>query len=87
MPDRPLSDTSPAAQAVMDELYRAMTPAQKLERVRDLTFMANRLALEGLRMRHPDESEQQLLLRLARVRLGDDLVARAYPEAAGGSGP
>ncbi|HTI04402.1 MAG TPA: hypothetical protein VL549_03745 [Gemmatimonadales bacterium] len=87
MVDRPLTDTSPAAQAIMDELYRAMTPAQKLERVRDLTLMANRLALEGLRMRHPGESEQQLLLRLARLRLGDDLVARAYPESASGSGP
>lgn len=71
----------------MDDLYRAMTPGQKLQRVRDLTILANRLALEGLRRRHPTESEQQLLLRLARIRLGDEIVARAYPEAAVGRGP
>lgn len=82
MVDRRLTDTGDEAQAVMDELYRAMTPAQKMERVRDLTIMANELALEGLRRRHPDESERQLLLRLARIRLGDELVDRAYPEAA-----
>ena len=86
MADRPLTDTSAEAQAIMDELYRAMTPAQKLQRVRDLTIMANELALEGLRRRHPEESERQLFLRLARMRLGDELVARAYPEAAADRG-
>ena len=78
--DRPRA-TSRAAQTVMDDVYRAMTPAQELERARDLTRMANGLALEGLRRRHPGETEQQLLLRLAHIRLGDELVARAYPSA------
>lgn len=81
MAHRPLTDTSPAAQRLMDELYRAMTPAQKLDRVRELTLLANHLALEGVRLRHPDESEQGLLLRLVRIRLGDELVERAYPES------
>jgi len=81
MADRPLSDTSAEARAVMDAIYRKMTPAQKLLRVRDLTLMANQLALEGLRKRYPGDTESQLLLRLARIRLGDALVEKAYPMA------
>lgn len=74
----PVDDTSPDARAVLARLYAEMSPAEKLSRVRDLTLAANRLSLAGLRSRHPDESEGILLLRLARLRLGDDLVRRAY---------
>lgn len=62
----------------MSALYARMTPAEKLACVRDLTLAVNTLALAGLRARHPGEDEGQLLLRLARRRLGVDLVARAY---------
>lgn len=83
MPPIP-ADTDPSAAEVMDELYARMSPARKLARVRDLTLMANRVALEGLRARHPDETERELLLRLARVRLGSDVVDRIYPAEGGG---
>jgi hypothetical protein len=73
-------DTDAAALAVMTDLYARMTPAEKLERVRDLAIMSARLSLAGLRQRHPQEDERSLLLRLARLRLGDELVARAYDE-------
>jgi hypothetical protein len=42
--------------------------------------MVDRLALAGLRSRHPDDSEGMLMMRLARIRLGADLFERAYPE-------
>jgi hypothetical protein len=74
----PASDTSPEALDVMSTLYRRMSPEEKLRRVRDLTLAANAMAIEGLRARHTRESEAQLLMRLARIRLGDDLVAEAY---------
>jgi hypothetical protein len=77
----PLSDTDPDVLERMSALYASMTPAEKLARVRDLTLAVNALALAGLRARHPDESEGQLLLRLARRRLGEDIVARAYPRS------
>lgn len=67
----------------MRQLYASMTPAEKLERMSELTLAANRLALAGLQMRHPDESREQLLLRLARMRLGDELVDRVYGEHRG----
>jgi hypothetical protein len=43
---------------------------------------ANRMALAGLRLRHPERTDGELLLQLARLRLGDDLVRRVYGDAA-----
>ena len=76
----PVDDTSADARAVVARIYANMSPAEKLARVRDLTLAANRLSLAGLRSRHPDESEGTLLLSLARLRLGDELVRRACRE-------
>jgi hypothetical protein len=75
---RPSDDTDPDTLGVLDELYRAMPPAEKLRRVRDLTLAASQLGLSGLRARHPHEAESDLLLRLARLRLGPQLVDEAY---------
>ena len=71
-------DTSPEAEAVQVELYRRMTPAQKAQRVSDLTRGSCQLALAGLRGRHPGADERELLLRLAVLRLGAGTVARVY---------
>lgn len=79
-------DTSPAAAALQCDLYRRMTPADKARRVTALTQAASRLSLAGLRLRYPQADERELWLRLAVVRLGAPLVARAYGEAAPGDG-
>jgi hypothetical protein len=76
-----LTDTDAATLDRLDECYRRMTPGEKLQRVRALTLMVNRLALAGLRSRHPDEHEARLMMRLARIRIGAELFARAYPGA------
>jgi hypothetical protein len=79
MASRPqLDDTSSAVRGVQQKLYASMTPAEKLRRMSELTLAVSRLSLAGLAARHPEDSRQQLLLRLARLRLGDDLVDRAY---------
>jgi hypothetical protein len=71
-------DTSAEARDVMRQAYARMSPSEKIDRLRSLTLAANRLALAGLRSRHPEESERSLLLRLAKIRLGDALAARVY---------
>lgn len=73
-----IDDTSLDALRVMQQLYASMSPGEKLRRMSELTLTANQLALAGLEARHPDESRPELLLRLARLRLGDELVDRAY---------
>ena len=77
-PSRQLDDTSADVRTVLRELYASMTPAEKLRRMSELTLAASQLALAGLAARHPHESRRELLLRLARLRLGDDVVDRAY---------
>ena len=73
-----INDTSTAAQQAVDRRYASMSLAEKAERLRAVTLAANQMAFAGLRLRHPAASEGELLLRLARLRLGDDLVNRVY---------
>ena len=74
----PLADTTPEAFAIYARLISEMPPAERVRRVGDLTHTVNMVALAGLRVRHPKSTEQELLLRLAVLRLGADLVERAY---------
>ena len=62
----------------MSSLYARMSPAEKLRQLQQLTLAASQLALAGLRHRHPGETEPELLLRLARIRLGDEIVEIVY---------
>ncbi len=73
-----LSDTTAAIDAVRFGRYASMSPAEKAARVADLTRAACTLTLAGLRQRHPGADERELLLRLAVLRLGADVVSRAY---------
>lgn len=66
----------------MDELYAGMSGADKLRRMNDLTITVNQIALAGLRVRYPDEGDSTLWLRLAELRLGADLVRKAYGKTA-----
>jgi hypothetical protein len=77
-PSHPTDDTSPGARRLVDQVYASMSPAEKLEQLRRVTLAANRIALAGLRMRHPAATPSQLLRLLARIRLGHDLSRRVY---------
>ena len=81
-----MRDTTADIEAIQSELYRRMTFEQKARRVTELTAGACLLALAGLRQRHPGASEQELLLRLAALRLGAETVARVYGWVAPGDG-
>lgn len=72
------NDTASDADAVRFARYAGMSPAEQAARVVELTQTTAALALAGLRSRHPQAQEAELLLRLAVLRLGVDTVARAY---------
>ena len=55
-----------------------MSPAERVRRAGDLTRTVNTFALAGIRMRHPKSTEWELLLRLAVLQLGADLMERVY---------
>ena len=73
-----ISDTPAAAQEVVDRRYAEMSFAERAECLRAVTLAANEMALAGLRLRHPNASRSELLLALARLRLGDDLFDLVY---------
>ena len=75
------SDTSPEALAAMGALYSGMDAQQKLRRVRELTRAVTLFSLAGLRNRHPDETDEELNRRLARIRLGPALADEVFPES------
>lgn len=71
-------DTSPAAEAVMLDIYRRMPAWRKLELVNDANRAARQLALAGLRARHPDENPTRLRRRLLGLVLGEETATRVY---------
>jgi len=61
-----MTDTTPKALAAQTEVYRKMTPAQRLEIAFDMSLAAREFALAGLRLRHPDWTEAQLQREILR---------------------
>jgi hypothetical protein len=74
----PLFDTPPRVVAEHARLMARLSPAERAQRVSDLTATASMMALAGLRSRYPGATEAELLLRLAVLRLGADVVERVY---------
>lgn len=70
-------DTSPAAERVLIEGYRRMTPARKASQVASLTLAVQQLALARVRAENPESSEDELHLKVAALWLPDDLLRRA----------
>lgn len=73
-------DTHPEAERVQIALMRAAPPWRKLALLGQLNATVKALALEGLRRRHPQASEQTLRRLLAEQLLGAELAARVYGE-------
>lgn len=71
-------DTSREAEDVLFAGYRRMSAAEKWQRVADLTKTARAFALAGLRMRHPQASERELLLRLASTYIDRETMIAAF---------
>jgi hypothetical protein len=77
---RPL-DTSPEAERVQAEIFRRMTPERKLRAAAELTQLVRQSLAEGVRMRHPEYSEEQVRLAMIRLTLPESLFFAVYPNA------
>ena len=64
------------------EAWRKMSPAERLQTVREMNRAVTDLALAGIRHRYPHASERECFLRLAAIRLGVATTRRIYPDAA-----
>jgi len=74
-------DTTINAEKVQIDILRQMKPEQRLQMAVNLARTTRKLLMEGVRMRHPDYSEDQIRLATIRLILKDDLFLSAYPDA------
>lgn len=71
-----ISDTSPEAQAFLDEAYRRMTPGERLERMVSLNHALEVLQEARIRAQYGDISDDEMRLRLGALRLGRETMIK-----------
>jgi len=54
--------------------------AERLDEWADPNRAVARMEADGIRRRHPDYDDHQVMLAAARMRHGDDLVRAAWPD-------
>lgn len=75
------ADTSLESHRRQIELYRAMEPARRVEIAVQMSDEVWELAADGVRFRHPDYDRQTVVWAVRRMRLGDELFRRVWPDA------
>ena len=70
------SDTSLVAERRVIDGLRRMTPEARLERARELCCAATELAIAGIRLREGELSDDEIRVRLGRLRYEPALMAR-----------
>ena len=79
MPARTQSrDTSTEIERRQIEAWRAMSAAQKLAIVSQLTLATEEMARAGIRERHPNATEREIELRVGSLRLDRDTMIRVF---------
>jgi len=68
----------PWGESLQIDHWRRASTAQKLRELASLNATARRLALAGLRRRHPAADTAELRRRLADLLLGSDLALAVY---------
>jgi hypothetical protein len=63
----PVRDTTPEAQAVQDEILRAMTGEQRIILAYEMSMFARELARAGIQQQHPDWPEDRVARELLRM--------------------
>lgn len=80
---RPLADDTPfEIEDIQIGIWRRMSPERKADIIVGICAAVHEAAREGLRRRYPDAGERELFLRMALLRLGDELAVEAFPDAA-----
>lgn len=75
------SDTHPKMEALQIQLWRQVSPTQKMNMLAQLNATARMLALAGLRSQYPQASESELRRKLASLLLGEELARKVYGES------
>ncbi len=73
------SDTSHDADLVQHRIWRQMGGARRVELAVRMSEAARAIALDGIRARHREYSDEEAQSALLRLTLGDELFQAAYP--------
>lgn len=65
------------------EAIASRSVAERLEDWAALNRLGAQMEADGTRRRHPEYTDRQVFLALVRIRYGDDLASKAWPEAVG----
>jgi hypothetical protein len=79
IPPRPF-DTSEEADRIQFDAFRNMSEEQRQQRAAELIRSCRELQEQGVRVRHPDYSDEEVRIAAIRMRLGEELFERAYAE-------
>lgn len=72
-------DTSRQAHALQRDVYLRLGGAGRVAMMFQLNDAVRRLAMAGIRARHPEYDEEQVRLAYARLVHGDALVQAVWP--------
>ena len=75
-------DTTADAQNMQREIYRRLGGAGRVDILFRLNALVREASMAGIRRRHPDYVDAQVVSALRRLTLGDELMTRAYPDQA-----
>lgn len=77
--ERLYSDTPLEIERILVDAYRQMSPQEKFQRIRELNLAAQAMAAERIRRQYGrDIPEQELLLRLAALRLDRETMIQVF---------
>jgi len=79
-------DTSVTIERRVIEGLRRMTPEARLEQMRELCRAANELAIAGIRLREGNLTQDEIVVRLGRLRYDAYLMARVEAYRSGRRG-
>ncbi len=71
-------DTSYEAEQIQIARLREMTMGERFELLRSVILLSDRLARTGIRMRHPDASEDEVAMRSVALRLDASVIREAH---------
>ena len=78
MPGGWYDDTDPNALEAFVQLYRDMTPGQRVARVFEMAGFQENLQRASVRSLYPGASEREVFLRVAARRLNRETMIQAY---------
>jgi hypothetical protein len=78
MPAPKISDTTPDAAAAQLAILQAMSPSRRAELAMEFTDQMHDTLRAGIRARHPEYSDRQVILAAAKIVLGPELFAEAF---------